>query len=240
MSTNMIRTSLAPSDRAASMYSFSLIDSVWPRTIRATAAQLKNAMMPIDRRRLGPTMETSAIATSRNGNDRTTSMKRARKLSSGSPEVAGRETDDDAEEDGDAARDHAHEERNPSAVGNANEHVPAEVVGAEEELRARPSGQSLRRQAGVEVLGLRPVPDQHRDDRSENRDQRDQHDRDGAGKRHPVAAKPCPRELPGAPPFDRARRGRKCELIELGEDLAHDRWSSGDEVRPSSSPASTG
>ena len=41
MSTNMIRRSPAPSDRAASTYSFSLIESVWPRTMRPTDAQLK-------------------------------------------------------------------------------------------------------------------------------------------------------------------------------------------------------
>ena len=54
MSTNMIRMSLAPSERAASTYSFSLIDSVCPRTIRPTAAQLKNAMTTIDDREARP------------------------------------------------------------------------------------------------------------------------------------------------------------------------------------------
>ena len=41
---NMIRHGPAPSDRAASMYSFSLRDSVWPRTTRAMPAQEKNEM----------------------------------------------------------------------------------------------------------------------------------------------------------------------------------------------------
>ncbi len=42
----MIRNGPAPSDLAASMYSFSLIDRVWPRTIRAMPAQEKNEITP--------------------------------------------------------------------------------------------------------------------------------------------------------------------------------------------------
>ena len=85
MSTNMIRRSLAPSERAASMNSFSLIDSVWPRTTRPTEAQEKNAITRSTTFRLGPTTETSAMAKSRNGNDSTTSMKRARTVSTAPP-----------------------------------------------------------------------------------------------------------------------------------------------------------
>ena len=48
---NMIRHGPAPSERAASTYSFSRIESTWPRTIRPTDAQPKMAitMMTIDR-----------------------------------------------------------------------------------------------------------------------------------------------------------------------------------------------
>src|ERR1700760_3292216 len=44
MSMNMIRHGPAPSDRAASTYSFSRIDSTWPRMIRSTDAQPRNPM----------------------------------------------------------------------------------------------------------------------------------------------------------------------------------------------------
>ncbi len=54
MSMNMIRHGPAPSDLAASTYSFSLIDRVWPRTILEMPAQEKNEMTPITIVRLGP------------------------------------------------------------------------------------------------------------------------------------------------------------------------------------------
>ena len=97
MSTNMIRRSPAPSDRAASTYSRSLIDSVCPRTMRPTAAQLKNTMIPIATARLGPTIEISAIAKSRNGNERITSIMRARKRVDRTAEVARRHADEHAD-----------------------------------------------------------------------------------------------------------------------------------------------
>ena len=50
---NMIRHGPAPSDLAASMYSFSFSDRVWPRTIREMPAQEKNVMTPITIARLG-------------------------------------------------------------------------------------------------------------------------------------------------------------------------------------------
>ena len=71
ISTNMMRRSPAPSERAASMYSVSLSESVWPRTIRPTDAQLKNAITAIEMVRLGPTTDTSAIANTRKRSDST-------------------------------------------------------------------------------------------------------------------------------------------------------------------------
>ena len=85
MSTKMIRRSLAPSDRAASTNSFSRRESVWPRMIRPTTAQLKKAITAIDTIRLGPTIDTSAIANSRRGNERITSMKRESAVSTTVP-----------------------------------------------------------------------------------------------------------------------------------------------------------
>jgi len=73
----MIRRVPEPSDRAASMYSCSRIDSVCPRTMRPIAAHEKKAITVIEIVRVGWNTETSAIATSRYGNDSTTSMKRA-------------------------------------------------------------------------------------------------------------------------------------------------------------------
>jgi hypothetical protein len=84
-STSMMRTSLAPSDRAASTYSRSRIASVCPRTMRPTAAQEKNAITRIDTVRLGPTTLTRATAKSRKGKDSTTSMNRARNVSTAPP-----------------------------------------------------------------------------------------------------------------------------------------------------------
>src|ERR1700733_1264716 len=62
MSRNMIRNGPAPSDLAASMYSFSLMDRVWPRTIRAMPAQEKKVTMTMMIVRLGPNTAASAIA----------------------------------------------------------------------------------------------------------------------------------------------------------------------------------
>ena len=62
MSKNMILNGPAPSDLAASMYSFSLIDRVWPRTMRAMPAQEKNVIMTTMIVRLGPNTAASASA----------------------------------------------------------------------------------------------------------------------------------------------------------------------------------
>ncbi len=74
MWTNMIRHGPAPSDLAASMYSFSFSDSVWPRTIRDTPAQEKNVTTPITIVRLGPNRAASASASTTNGKASTASM----------------------------------------------------------------------------------------------------------------------------------------------------------------------
>src|SRR6516165_2628993 len=73
-STNMMRRLPAPPARAASMYSFSLIDMASPRAMRPTAAHEKNAITPMMTVRLGPTTATSAMAASRNGNERMRSI----------------------------------------------------------------------------------------------------------------------------------------------------------------------
>ena len=62
MSKNMILNGPAPSDLAASMYSFSLIDRVWPRTMRAMPAQEKNVIITTMIVRLGPNTAASASA----------------------------------------------------------------------------------------------------------------------------------------------------------------------------------
>ena len=60
MSMNMIRHGPAPTARAASMYSLSLTEMVWPRTTRAMPAQAKNEITPITTGRLGPNTTASA------------------------------------------------------------------------------------------------------------------------------------------------------------------------------------
>ena len=62
--------------------------------MRPTAAHEKNAITRIESGRLGPTTETRAIANSRNGNDSTRSMSRARTHVDRATEVAGDQTDD--------------------------------------------------------------------------------------------------------------------------------------------------
>ena len=62
MSTNMIRRLPAPSECAASTYSFSRCDSACPRTILPMAANEKNAMTRIVSGRLEPKTETRTMA----------------------------------------------------------------------------------------------------------------------------------------------------------------------------------
>ena len=85
MSTNMIRHGPAPSDLAASMYSFSFSESVWPRTILEMPAQEKNVITPITIARLGPNTAASASASTMKGNASTVSMNRARIVSTQPP-----------------------------------------------------------------------------------------------------------------------------------------------------------
>ena len=67
------------------MYSFSLIESVWPRTIREMPAQAKKVITPITISRLGPKIAASASASTMNGNASTASMNRARTVSTQPP-----------------------------------------------------------------------------------------------------------------------------------------------------------
>ena len=68
-SMNMIRMLPAPSDRAASMNSRSLICSTWPRTIRPMDANEKKVMTKIVNGVLGPEGRREREANSRYGND---------------------------------------------------------------------------------------------------------------------------------------------------------------------------
>jgi hypothetical protein len=81
MSKNMMRNGPAPSDLAASMYSFSLMDRVWPRTIRAIPAQAKKEMTPMITVRLGPSTTASASASTTYGKASTASVNRASTVS---------------------------------------------------------------------------------------------------------------------------------------------------------------
>ena len=85
MSMNMIRHGPEPSDRAASMYSFSFSDSVWPRTTRAMPAQEKNEMTAMTIGRLGPNTTASDRASTMYGNASTESMTRASTASTQPP-----------------------------------------------------------------------------------------------------------------------------------------------------------
>ncbi len=76
ISENMIRTGPAPSDLAASMYSLSRSEIVWPRTTRAMPAQAKKEMTPMTTGRLGPSTAASASARTMYGNASTASTSR--------------------------------------------------------------------------------------------------------------------------------------------------------------------
>ena len=78
---NMIRNGPAPSDLAASMYSFSFSDSVWPRTIRAMPAQAKNEITPMITVRDGPSTTARARASTMYGKASTASVNLARIVS---------------------------------------------------------------------------------------------------------------------------------------------------------------
>ena len=121
-STNMIRGSPAPRDRAASTYSRSLIESTWPRTMRATEAQLKNPITSTVMVRLGPVMETRAMATSRNGMQRTTSMSRARRVSTMPPRKPAAMPDHDADHD---RQQRSRPRRRPARPGRRRRRGPA-------------------------------------------------------------------------------------------------------------------
>ena len=205
MSTNMMRRSPAPSDLAASTYSFSLIDSVWPRTMRPTDAKLKNTITPIDDPEARPD-DGDEGDTEEQEREREDHVHRAREHAVGhSAEVAGDQPDDDSEEHGEGARDDACEQRDARRVHDPHEDVAAQVVGAEQKGRAGPTWKPFRRQAGVEVLVVRPVPDDVCDQRCAHGHEDDGGDDHGAGDGDPVAAKPRPGELPRAPALDRAR-----------------------------------
>ena len=110
--------------------------------------------------RLGPDSDTIAMPASRNGIDSTTSMSRAITVSTAAAEVARDHADDHAEHHGEQRRDHADEQRDPAAVGDADEQVAAEVVGAEQERAAGRLRQALRGEADVAVLVVGAVADQ--------------------------------------------------------------------------------
>ena len=119
-----------------------------------------------DRDRAGSarTSETSAIAKSRNGNERITSMTRARtrvdrrRRSSRRPCRRPRRSRTASSV---ATTPTSSEIRR--AVGDAHEHVAAEVVGAEQERAARPARQAVRGQADVGNWSLGPCPVRCRD-----------------------------------------------------------------------------
>src|SRR6266542_2811044 len=61
------------------------MDSAWPRTMRPTVAQEKNAITSTEMVRLEPAIETRAIAKSRKGNESTTSISRPSAVSTTPP-----------------------------------------------------------------------------------------------------------------------------------------------------------
>src|ERR1035437_4215389 len=202
MSTNMIRESLAPSDLAASTNSRSRSESTWPRTMRATDAQLKNPITKMVIDRLGPVIDTRAIATSRNGMHRTTSTRRGQHRVHEAAEETGGEPDDDPGHHGDARGDDTDEQRDPRAVGDPDKDVAAQIVGAHPELARGAHGQAIGGQPDLAVLLVRWVAGDHGGKRSEDRHQNDEDDDDERDHGDAIAAQSLPREQPWAASLD--------------------------------------
>ena len=114
--------------------------------------------------RLGPVIETSAMATRRNGIDRTMSTSRASSVSTMPPRKPATRPMTTPIVDGQRGGDDADEERDARAVGDADEDVAPEVVGAEPERRVRADRQPVGGQPGLPVLLVRRVTGDGRDD----------------------------------------------------------------------------
>ena len=80
---------------------------------------------------------TSARAKTRNGSDRNTSIVAREDAVDDAAVPAGDDADDRADQHGERAGEKADEQRHPRAVGDADQHVAAETVGAEQERAAR-------------------------------------------------------------------------------------------------------
>ena len=143
----------------------------------------------------------------------------------GTTEVARRHPDQHADRAGERARDNARDQRDASAVGDTNEHVAAEVVGAEPERRARPVRQAGGGQPSGQMLIVRPVPSDVRDQRRQDREQGDQQDDCRAADGDAVTAEPSPGEPPRAASFDSraacTRIGLERQLRRFSQNLAH-------------------
>ncbi len=174
-SMNMMRRSPAPSERAASTYSRSLTESTCPRTMRAIEAQLKKPITTIVTSRLGPVMDTSAIGHQQE-RDREDHVDQAgedqcRPRHRRSP--AARPTTTPTITVSMVASTPT-PQRDASAVGHPGQHVTAQVVRAEPEGRARPTG----RPSGVRPVSryctFGRVAGEPGEERREDRDQHQQ------------------------------------------------------------------
>ena len=182
--------------------------------MRPTDAQLKNAMTPIATSRLGPTIETSAIAKSRNGKESTTSIERARTVSIDAAEVARR-----AGRRRRRRRPRASSRRRRRAARSGRRRRPGRARrGRGRRCRtgtcsSGPRGRPSRRQADVAVLLVRARGRRGGDERRDDRESAISTMTTSADDRDPVAAQPRPGELPRAPALDRrrvaARPGRR-------------------------------
>ena len=142
MSRTMIRSGLAPIERAASMYSFSLIDSVCPRTTRAMAAQEKNEITSDDLEQAGPEDHGQGERQHDVGERQHGVGEPGQHRVDPAAEVPGRHPDGHAENGADGRGHEPDQQRDLRAVEHPDEQVAAEGVGAEEEraARRRPAG----------------------------------------------------------------------------------------------------
>ena len=136
---NMIRHGPAPSDLAASMYSFSLSERVWPRTILEMPAQAKNEMTPMTIEQARSEHRGQGERQHDEGEGQHGVDEPGQDRVDYAAEVPGDQADGDAGDGADRGGEEPDKERDPRSVEDPDEQVAANVVGAEPEaIRARP------------------------------------------------------------------------------------------------------
>ncbi len=111
---------------------------------------------------------------------------------------AGGDADDRADQHGEPAGEDADQQRDARAVGDADQHVTPQPVGAEPEFAAGSDRDARRREPGLGELRGRRVTGQLREQRCGERDREGEEDGDCRGDRGAIMTQPFEGELPRA------------------------------------------